>query len=186
MFTNVTFGNWDRNDCGKRSLAIALAPGSTDINYPIMFTGIKWLKSAAMDARYALDGSTSGGDGLNHVALIDADGSLRDVRKPKDPFVSITLHDQTNSDQGKHQRAWRSRAGALLSTTNPFLAKSTCEMTSTKGTAISCPTFPVSLFSWRPGAVANDRSFGSMKLNRVSDGRFVHSLPRLGLCSAHS
>ena len=186
MFTNVTFGNFDRNDCGKRSLAIALAPGSTDINYPMMFTGIKWLKSAAMDARYALDGSTSGGDGLNQFALIDADGSLRDVRKPEDPFLSITYHDGTNSNEGKHQRAWRSRAGALLPTTNPFLAKSTCEMTSTKGTAISCPTFPLSLFHWKPGALTSSVSFGSMKLNRVSDGRFVQPMLRLGLCSAHS
>ena len=164
--TRITFGYFEHEDCGKRSVAITTHPEGGDITFPVLFRGIRWLPSAEADARFGFD-NPSAADGFQQMALFDVDGTMTGTPRAYDaPSVAGYTHGGIPWTAGS--------TATILPLSNPYLATTACY---TVEGAYVCPGVELGLLSWRPGDTGG-RNFGAMKLHRqseVDDGRATFS-----------
>eukprot|EP00929_Paragymnodinium_shiwhaense_P042061 TRINITY_DN21836_c0_g1_i1.p1 TRINITY_DN21836_c0_g1~~TRINITY_DN21836_c0_g1_i1.p1 ORF type:complete len:608 (-),score=142.49 TRINITY_DN21836_c0_g1_i1:128-1951(-) len=152
----ITFGNFQADDCGKKSFAFTFNPTSADQTHPNVFKDVTWLSSAAKDARLEMiqsAGAPSNGarrcapgafcDGLQQMVLIDTDGTLME-----------------HSNGG----------GIVVPESNPALSTNDCDA---RPGHIACPGVKLRMLKWEAveDAANENRAMGSMKLWRESDER---------------
>lgn len=142
FWSSITFGSFQREDCGRQSAAVAWNPTGYTDPYPKFFYDVRWLTSAAEDARIGLDRWAPTEDGLLHVVLHDKDGSLLGLNEPNSvalPLVSV----------GSTTSLCQQRVGHFACTRSRFR-----------------------YLKWEdPQPDKFGRNIGFMKLHRLSDGR---------------